>query len=546
MSGKESGTGAGSGADAPATGAPGAGDQRTAGDDQRTVGDRRTTVRRIRHALVRTVLGGLSAVVVATPFVAAWEYHAYREEVSRQAAAPTEDGFDARPHALGPRHATAPTVLAYHDVAPHPRGRYTLTPARLDAQLSALHAAGYRTLSTVEFVRFLATGRSPYPRSVYLTFDDGTRGLWAYADPVLAKHGMTAAGYLITGAVGTHRPYYLSWAEVHRMAASRRWDFQAHTHLSHRRAPVDATGRLGSVLANRLWLPAAGRLETAAEYGRRVRRDLDRSLGAFADHGLPAPRLFAYPFSENARRTNLSAHAAAQLDQVLRAHFAATLTNTSRRPLPPGGRAAAAGQVQRLEVLGTTTPGALLHQLQRWASGTPGDVADPLDHPDLWESPGGRPGTGLDAVTGHGTRHGSYASAVYRPLATADWNTYTLRATAERLHGTGASASFTVHDGSLSPCTVTIGAHTVRVTQRAPGTPPRITSLPLEPASRHRLTVRITAETVRVTVDATVVGVHRTERAPLGQTTGGIALGVRNESPGTPWPRVAALTISPR
>ncbi len=498
---------------------------------------------RLRRGLVRVALHGLALTVVAAPFAVAWQYDAHRRAVSDQAPAP-DSGSDARPRTAVPRHAAAPVVLAYHDVAPRSGSRYTVTPRRLDAQLSALHAAGYHTLTSGEFLRFLATGRPPARRSVYLTFDDGTRGLWAYADPILAKHRMKAAAYLITGSVATHRPYYLSWPEIDRMAASGRWDFQAHTHLSHRRAPVDASGRTGSVLANRVWLPGAGRLETEAEYRRRVREDLDSSLRAFRAHGLPAPRLFAYPFSEAVHRTNLPRGGSAHLQRLLRTRFAATLTNTTSRPLPAGPRAAAAGQVQRLEVFGTTTADGLLRRLRTWTSSAPGDVPDPLDHPGRWRFPDGPPGTGLAALTGDGPRRGTYASAEYRPLGTADWTTYRVRATVHRLRGTDTSVSVTVRHGSLHPCTVTLGANAVRLTERTPGGHPRVTTRRLEPSSVHRLVLHVTPRAVRAEVDGTPRITHRTAPVAGAHAAGGIALAVRNDSPRTTWPRFTSLHVS--
>ncbi|GGL69547.1 hypothetical protein GCM10010129_11220 [Streptomyces fumigatiscleroticus] len=498
---------------------------------------------RLRRGLTRAALHGLALAVVATPFAAAWQYDARHRAVSAQAP-PPDAVQDARPRAVGARHAAAPVVLAYHDVAPHSASRYTVTPERLDAQLAALRAAGYRTLSSREFARFLRTGRPPAPRSVYLTFDDGTRGLWAHADPILARHRMKAAAYLITGAVGTHRPYYLSWPEVDRMAGSGRWDFQAHTHLGHRRARVDASGRRGSVLANRVWLPGAGRLETEAEYRRRVRADLGRSLRAFRAHGLPPPRLFAYPFSEAVLRTNLTTGGTSFLRRLLAARFTAALTNTTRRPLPAGPRAAAAGQVQRLEVLGTTTADGLLHLLRTWTSSAPGDVPDPLGHPGQWQFPGSPPGTGLEAVTGDGARRGGYASAEYRPLATADWSSYRVRASARDLRSTDTSVSVTVRHGSLYPCTVTVGANTVRLTERTPGGHVRTTTRRLGPSPGHRLDMRVTPRAVRVAVDDVPLIDRRTAPAAAAHAFGGIALGVRNDTPGTPWPRFAALRVS--
>ncbi|WP_229858250.1 polysaccharide deacetylase family protein [Streptomyces poonensis] len=491
------------------------------------------------------MLGTLAAAVVATPFVATWSYDAHRRAVSEQAPAPA-GGSDARPRTPAARHPSAPVVLAYHDVAPHPHSRYTVSPERLDAQLSALRATGHRALSTEEFVRYLATGRPPAPRSVYLTFDDGTRGLWAYADPILAKHRMKAATYLITGMVGTRRPYYLTWPEVHRMAGSGRWDFQAHTHDGHHRAAVDASGRHGSVLANRLWRPGPGRLETEAEYRRRVEADLDRSARAFAHQGLPAPRLFAYPFSETGARTNLAGRNTSVLERLLRARYAATLTNTTPRPLPAGPRAAAAGQVRRLEVLRSTTPEELLRAVDAWASSTPGDAPRPLRQPGGWEFPGSPPGTGLAALTGLGSPHRTYVSAVHRPMSTADWSSYRVTARADGLRGTGTGVSVEVGHGGGYPCTLTVGARGLRVTLRRPdGERRALATRRLAPSAAHRLTLRTAPGTVRVTVDTTSFVVRLPERATAARTSGGIALGVRNESPGTPWPRFTSLRVSP-
>nr|BFD80933.1 polysaccharide deacetylase family protein [Streptomyces sp. Xyl84] len=495
--------------------------------------------RSLRRALLKGLLGTLSAGVLSAPFAVAWRYGDHGPAGVSAQAEPPAGPDDARPAALPPGPGAAPVVLTYHDVAPHPRSRYAVTPERFAAQLTALRAAGYRTLSTAEFTGFLATGRTPAPRTVYLTFDDGTRGLWRYADPILARHRMTAAAYLITGAVGTHRPYYLSWPEVRRMADSGRWDFQDHTHLSHRRAPVDATGRLGSVLAHRLWRPELRRTETPAEYRERVRRDLGQSLAAFRDHGLPAPRLFAHPFSESAEQHN------EVLRQLLREHFTAALTNTASPPLPPGRRAAAAGQVQRLEVLGRTTPDELLRLIGSWRTAVPGDVPDPLGHKKLWESAGGPPGTRLDALTGHGPLRGTYAAASYRPVATADWRSYQVQVTADRLEGTRDSVSVTVRDGSAYPCVLTVGARTVRTTERIPGAPARTTVRRLASAGAHRVRLEVSPAAVTVTVDGAVTFTRPAPSRDAGLTGGGVALAVRNEDPGRPWPRVAALRILP-
>ncbi|MFF9022553.1 polysaccharide deacetylase family protein [Streptomyces eurythermus] len=516
--------------------------------DSRTTATGRGTGRRLLGPAVRSALGALAAMVVVTPFLGAWSYDSARRAVSAQAAAPHVEP-DALPGEIVKARASAPIVLAYHDINPEPTNDYTLTPQQLDTQLAKLEAAGYRSLTTEEFTRYLTTGTTPAPHTVYLTFDDGTRGLWAHADQVLAKHKMRAASFLITGAVGTHRPYYLSWAEIDLMKASGRWDFQDHTHLSHERAAIDAAGHQGSVLANRLWLAKEKRLETENEYRTRVQTDLDKSLRAFSDHRLPAPRLFAYPFSETAAPTNLAARNTSVLERLLRERFTASLTNVSSRPLPAGPRAAAARQVERLEVMRATSTDTFVKRLNEWVTRSPAEVPEPLRNPEQWRFPGSPSGTGLAALTGKGVANGTYVSAVHLPMGTADWNTYQVSATVARLSGTKTSASVEVGHGSLVPVTVTVSETGLRVTERPADGAERVTTGKLTPAATHRLDLSVSPGGVRITVDGGHAVVARaTKQLDPARTSGGVSLAVRNEADKAAkvaWPRFTALRVKP-
>ncbi|MFC9465031.1 polysaccharide deacetylase family protein [Streptomyces coelicoflavus] len=510
-------------------------------------GSRRNRPREDRPArpALRAALGLLAAAVVALPFAVAWQYDASRRAVAEQIAppapAPDGAGADAEP-APG---ASAPAVLAYHDVGPDDSSRYTVSLEDFDAQLRALRDAGYRTLSTGEFTDFLRTGRTPGPRTVYLTFDDGTHGLWTHADPALARYGMKAAAYLITGQVGTHRPYYLSWAEIERMARSGRWDFQAHTHLGHERAPVDAAGRERSVFTNRLWLADEGRVETPDEYRRRVAADLDRSVSEFVAHDLPRPRLFAYPFSERLDESNLGARGADALRAMLRERFAATLTNSAARPLPAGPRAAAAGQVQRLEITRDTTPAGLLRELARWAPVAPQNVDRPLSERANWQTTGdtGRSGPGILTGDSRPPDGIDYVSADYRPLATADWTDYRLRATAGGLHGTSNSVGITVRAGSAHPVALAVGRNTASLTTGgSQGTGER-RSCRLDPSATHRITVSVTPRQVRVSVDGDPCTAVPAGRWRAAEGAGGFSLSVRNDGAEQRWPRFTSLEV---
>ncbi|MFJ8885453.1 polysaccharide deacetylase family protein [Streptomyces sp. NPDC102402] len=499
-------------------------------------------------ATKRALLGVAALTMVCVPFYGAWRYDEFSRAVAAQEAPP-----DARPGAAaavggtpsgnGARD-TAPVVLAYHDIARDSPSRYTVTPEAFDAQLAALSAAGYRTLSSEEFAAYLRGGPAPGPRSVFLTFDDGTHGLWVHADRVLARYRMKAAAFLITRAVGSHRPYYLSWEEIGRMHRSGRWDFQNHTRDLHRRAAVDASGRMSSVLAGRLWLPGEERRETEREYRRRVEEDLDRANDDITRQGLPAPELFAYPFSEADGHISVG-----PTNRILRAalasRFTAALTNTSGRPLPAGRRAAAAREVRRVEITADTAVGDLMAEVERWTAVLPAACPSPLTQPGLWRHEGGSGTTGLGAFTGAGPHpRRRYAAASYRPESTADWSGYTVDARAGGLRDARNNVRLTVRDGSLDPVAVGLSHSYVRLLEIRDGRWHEIGRRRLTDAAEHRVRIAVEDGRTVVVVDGRTQ-IKRAARVTGGAATGGIAISVRNGDDGS-WPHFTSLAVRPR
>ncbi|WP_328719329.1 polysaccharide deacetylase family protein [Streptomyces sp. NBC_00247] len=506
----------------------------------------------VRTAVVRAVLGLLALTLVALPFYAAWRYDAHRRAVTPQAAPPAGArpvaGEAGPPRGGGPGGdaAAPPVVLAYHDIGPRGGSRYTVTPEAFDAQLAALARAGYRSLSTEEFVRYLDGGPPPARRSVYLTFDDGTHGLWVYGDRILARYRMRAAAFLITGSVGSHRPYYLSWQEIGRMAATDRWDFQDHTHALHRRDAVDASGTRASALSNRLWLPGDRRQEREDEYRARIARDLDTSLAEFARHGLPRPRLFAYPFSEASEPVNFPT-AKGILRHELADRFAAGLTNNSDRPLPAGRRAAAAREVRRLEITRATDLTAFRAELDLWTAEEPGARPDPLHDAAGWEHTGATSQGGAGVFTGRGPYPGrtGFAAASYRPVATADWTDYRLDVTVDRLREATNNVGIVVRDGSLAPVTVALSHSYVSLLAGTGDRRAEVVRRTLEDNAVHRVRVTVRGARTEVVVDGRFRIDWTEPSAAGGNGRGGLALNIRNGGAPGEWPRFASLRVSP-
>ncbi|MFH9292264.1 polysaccharide deacetylase family protein [Streptomyces sp. NPDC017520] len=513
----------------------------------------------------RTLLGLLALVLLAVPFYAVWRYDTFREAVTAQEAPPGPSGARgaARPGASAAARTTAhdaPVVLAYHDIGRGSRSRYTVTPEAFEQQIAFLAAAGYRSLSSEEFLAFLENGRTPAPRSVFITFDDGAHGLWVHADRILAKHRMKAAAFLITRLVGSHRPYYLSWEEIERMEATGRWDFENHTRDLHHRAPVDRRGRLAPALSNRLWLPGEGRPETDAEYRRRIEADLDRSLRDFRAHGLPRPRIFALPFSETSTATAGSEDPSATgttvvqgpeagqlLTDILRSRFAVRMTNSSSRPLPAGRRAAAEGQVQRLEVTRRTDVEELRAGLARFTPADPASHPKPLERPTSWRRTDRTGHTGLGVLTGRGPFPGpvGYASAAYLPVGSADWSGYTVRTTVDRLSQARNNIGLVVRDRSKEPVTVALSGRFVRVLVGIGDDRREIARRALDSGPAHSVEVTVEQDRTVVVVDGSVRIEHRNPAVRGGDATGGIALSTHNGDEASPYPRFTSMTLAP-
>jgi len=161
-----------------------------------------------------------------------------------------------------PRNAPNVPVLMYHHVTPA-GGMIAATPDVFEAQIAALAAAGYQSLTCAQFEAYLQGAPVP-EKSVLITFDDGYLNNWVYAHPVLARYGMRAVIFLITGwigdgpvrahagpnvtvpatpdhdeckrliAAGRADDVMLRWSEIEAMRAAGTFEFHSHTHTHTR------------------------------------------------------------------------------------------------------------------------------------------------------------------------------------------------------------------------------------------------------------------------------------------------------------------------
>ena len=497
------------------------------------------------HWASRLGLLALAFAILAMPFYAAAEYYHYQKYMTPQAP-DTVLRLDSQQTAAWSGQVktlpatSAPIVLTYHDISPSNDSQYVVSPSTFAAQMAALQAAGYRSLTSEEFADYLRGGPAP-PRSVFITFDDGTNGLWVYADRILAKYHMHGTSFLITGRVDHSRPYYLTWNEISRMAASGRWDFQDHTNALHYRAAIDAAGDQASALANRIWLPAEGRLETYDEYQKRVNADITTSIAEITGHGLPKPLFFAFPYSEATERANLP-KPGPTIQTILEKYFVATMSDVSSRPLTASRRAAGVHDVQRLEVLKTTTPAELLSELAQWTQVAPSD-SDPLAEPDLWSRTDGSKQTGVGPYIGKGPYpDGShYAASDFRPMSSLDWDDYQIDATATGLTDGTNQVSVGVRNDSADEVAVGLSRGTVTLTHGGEV----VAQKKVADSTTHTIRITVEGAVTTAVIDGTTTVSYSSKLTDPSALTGGMGLRVGINRPGISWPSFTALSIRP-
>jgi tetratricopeptide (TPR) repeat protein len=195
-------------------------------------------------------------------------------------------------------HAVELPILLYHGIGDHPR-TLNVPFERFEGELRAIQRAGYTTITVSEMDKMLSGRRSFPAKPILITFDDARADSFRYADPVLERLGMKATMFVPTGRIAEESGFHTDWATLARLAATGRWDFQAHGHLAHDLIVVDRTGGMAEFLVNREWLPDEQRLETHEEFVARVTADYASCLDRLRA-GVPGASVvgYAFPFSE--------------------------------------------------------------------------------------------------------------------------------------------------------------------------------------------------------------------------------------------------------
>jgi peptidoglycan/xylan/chitin deacetylase (PgdA/CDA1 family) len=171
-------------------------------------------------------------------------------------------------------------VLMYHGVTAR-RDTVNTTQKNFVAQMEALKRAGYQTITVDEMYRFRQGAFILPPKPILITFDDGRKDSYYTTDAVLKGLGFKATMFVATGPMITGNDFYLTQAELKKIAQDPTWELEAHGRHSHNRilinehSHIDDADTVGRFLSSKIYNPDTGTLETEADFASRVRSDYE-------------------------------------------------------------------------------------------------------------------------------------------------------------------------------------------------------------------------------------------------------------------------------
>jgi len=139
-------------------------------------------------------------------------------------------------------------VIMYHYIDDQSaKTKLSVSPEDFAAQMKFLHDHHYNVVGPNKVVDYIEKKEKIPPKTVAITFDDGTYNLYQDAYPVLKKYSLPATIFVITDKIG--QPGWLGWKEIYEMSNSGLITIGSHTK-SHLWLPTMGSVKLRDELAD--------------------------------------------------------------------------------------------------------------------------------------------------------------------------------------------------------------------------------------------------------------------------------------------------------
>lgn len=197
-------------------------------------------------------------------------------------------------------------VLLYHHLDPDAEESGTvLHPETFARHMMLLRDNGYTAVTFPMLIDYVEKGIPLPEKPVVITFDDGYRSNYEYAFPILREYGMPASVFAIGTSVGHYEFYkdtdhlmtpHFGKAEMEEMAGVI--SVYSHTYDMHQWAPFETGENIRETL-----LPLEG--ESEGDYIAALTEDIEKQAALFAELGLDAPVVLAFPKGMSVRLTDV-------------------------------------------------------------------------------------------------------------------------------------------------------------------------------------------------------------------------------------------------
>jgi peptidoglycan/xylan/chitin deacetylase (PgdA/CDA1 family) len=209
-------------------------------------------------------------------------------------------------------------VLMYHRIATKAEAGNSIAslvvpPETFSAQLDALQAGGWDTITMATLAADIQAHVKPPPKTFVITIDDGWSDGYIHALPILSKHGFVATYYVVAGRIDT--PDFLSSVDL-RILTSVGDEIGDHT-MDH----VDLAGQTAS----------------------RLKYEIEAAASRIAQVTGVWPATLAYPSGA----INNAAAAAVAACGELRAAVIEGIPDSTASPAPTAGRSSTPTQTPK-------------------------------------------------------------------------------------------------------------------------------------------------------------------------------------------------------
>jgi len=192
-------------------------------------------------------------------------------------------------------------VLTYHNVSPKPLTNLTITPERFEKDILTLKRMGFNFVSLQDTIACLEGRKRPPVNAILITFDDGLKGFYRYAFPILKKYNIPSVNFIITSRIttkGEKDSFSMNEEEVKKVYSSGLIEIDSHTHESHDYIYINESLKQGGKLAHRAYDPAIKRFEGERDYEKRIYDDLVKSREVIKNLLGKDSKVLCFPFGQ--------------------------------------------------------------------------------------------------------------------------------------------------------------------------------------------------------------------------------------------------------